>query len=67
MNMKEFDIIVLDTNVLLDDPNSIYAYKGKKVIIPIVCIEEIDKFKKDMAGLGRAAREPARTRDRARR
>ncbi len=66
MKMKEFDIIVLDTNVLLDDPNSIYAYKGKKVIIPIVCIEEIDKFKKDMAGLGRAAREVSRELDKLR-
>ncbi len=51
---------VLDTNVLLHDPRSIYAFDDNTVIIPIYVIEELDQFKKDMSELGRNARQVAR-------
>src|SRR3954466_142994 len=51
---------VLDTNVLLHDPRSIYAFEDNNVIIPIYVIEEIDKFKRDLSELGRNARLVAR-------
>lgn len=51
---------VLDTNVLLHDPRSIYAFQDNNVIIPIYVIEEIDKFKRDLSELGRNARLVAR-------
>ena len=57
------DVVVLDTNVLLDDPMAFHNYPGKLILIPIVVIEEIDKFKKDMNGLGRNAREVSRQLD----
>jgi PhoH-like ATPase len=47
---------VLDTNVLLHDPNAIQNFGDNDVIIPIYVIEEIDRFKKDLSELGRNAR-----------
>ena len=51
---------ILDTNVLLHDPRSIYSFGDNAVIIPIYVIEELDQFKKDMSELGRNARTIAR-------
>lgn len=50
-------IVILDTNVLLHDPGSINNYPKSHVIIPIGVIEEADRFKRDMAELGKNARE----------
>ena len=36
MAVKSF---VLDTNVLLHDPDSIFAFKDNKVVIPLTVIE----------------------------
>jgi len=47
---------VLDTNVLLYDPNSIFMFEDNYVHIPMVVLEELDTFKKDMNELGRNAR-----------
>src|SRR4051812_37454843 len=47
---------ILDTNVLLHDPRSIYAFAEHNVVVPIYVIEEIDKFKRDLSELGRNAR-----------
>ncbi len=37
---------ILDTNVILHDYNAIYNFEDNDVVIPIVVIEELDKFKK---------------------
>lgn len=47
---------VLDTNVLLFDPQAVYKFGANDVVIPIVVIEEIDRFKRDMSENGRHAR-----------
>jgi PhoH-like ATPase len=47
---------VLDTNVLLHDPDAIFRFKDNVVVIPIQVIEEVDHFKKEMSEIGRAAR-----------
>ncbi|HOK26166.1 MAG TPA: PhoH family protein [Bacteroidales bacterium] len=39
-------IFVIDTNVLLHDYKCIYNFEENDVIIPIVVLEELDKFKK---------------------
>src|SRR5580698_4557122 len=54
---------ILDTNVLLHDPNSIVAFKGNNVLIPIEVIEEIDRFKRESSELGQNARTVSRTLD----
>lgn len=37
---------ILDTNVLLHDPNAFMQFGDNDVIIPFQVLEEIDKFKK---------------------
>jgi PhoH-like ATPase len=54
---------VLDTNVLLHDPGSMFAFRDSNVVIPIYVIDEIDTFKKDLSELGRNARQVARQLD----
>jgi PhoH-like ATPase len=55
--MKNF---VLDTNVLLYDPQALFKFEDNNLIIPITVIEEIDRFKKDMNETGRNARQVSR-------
>ncbi len=54
---------VLDTNVLLHDPNALFSFGDNTVIIPIFVIEEIDNFKKQLNELGRNARHFSRKMD----
>ena len=54
---------VLDTNVLLYDPNALFVFHEHDVVIPIVVIEEIDRFKKDVNETGRNARQVSRLLD----
>ena len=58
--MKTF---VLDTNVLLHDPDSIFSFKDNKVVIPMTVIEELDSFKKLNDERGRSARLISRSLD----
>ncbi len=51
---------VLDTNVLLHDPKALQNFEENDIYLPIVVIEEIDKFKKNMNEIGRNARHVAR-------
>jgi PhoH-like ATPase len=57
---------VLDTNVLLHDPSSIRNFTGNNIIIPMVVLEELDKLKKGLAAVQRAARQVIRYLDAAR-
>ncbi|MDI9532573.1 MAG: PIN domain-containing protein, partial [Bacteroidota bacterium] len=43
---KQKKIFILDTNVLLHDFTCIYNFEENDVIIPIVVLEELDKFKR---------------------
>jgi len=47
---------VLDTNVLLFDPSAFRKFGKNTVFIPLIVIEEIDRFKKDQNENGRNAR-----------
>ncbi len=49
-------IYVLDTNVLLHDPNSVLAFEDNEVVIPAVVLEEIDSKKRNADEIGRNAR-----------
>jgi PhoH-like ATPase len=62
-NLRSNRIFVLDTNVLLHDARSLFAFNGVIVAIPFVVLEELDKFKKDTGERGRNAREVIRTLD----
>ena len=51
---------VLDTNVLLHDPQALFCFEEHEVVLPITVIEEIDRFKKDLNETGRNARQVSR-------
>ncbi|TVQ32272.1 MAG: PhoH family protein [Phycisphaeraceae bacterium] len=57
---------VLDTNVLLHDPDSLFAFKENNVIIPFVVLEELDTFKSGNNDINRSARHCIRHLDRLR-
>ena len=54
---------ILDTNVLLHDPNSLLKFQDNNVLIPIEVIEEIDRFKRESTELGQNARTVSRMLD----
>jgi len=49
-------IFVLDTNVLLHNPDALFSFKDNIVVLPMEVIEELDEFKKDTDEKGRNAR-----------
>lgn len=53
-------IFVLDTNVLLHNPQALFSFEEHNVAIPITVIEEIDNFKKGIDEKGRNARQISR-------
>lgn len=57
---------VLDTNVLLHNPNALFVFKEHDVVIPFAVIEELDRMKRKDDDLGRNARECIRHLDRLR-
>jgi PhoH-like ATPase len=57
---------VLDTNILLHNPNALFVFKEHNVVIPFTVIEELDKLKRKEDDLGRNARETIRHLDRLR-
>ena len=54
---------ILDTNVLLHDPNSLLNFEENSVLVPIEVIEEIDRFKRESTELGQNARAVSRLLD----
>lgn len=56
-------IFVLDTSVLLYDPSSIFVFAGNDVVLPLVVLEELDRFKDRKELIGNAAREVNRSLD----
>jgi len=64
MAKKQKKIFVLDTNVLLHDYKCIYNFQENDIVIPIVTLEELDKFKKGNEMINFHAREFARELDR---
>ncbi|HLB93949.1 MAG TPA: PIN domain-containing protein, partial [Candidatus Babeliales bacterium] len=56
-------LYILDTNVLIHDPHAPFNFANVIVGIPIVVLEELDKFKSEMSDRGRSAREAARRLD----
>ncbi|MFO8000636.1 MAG: PhoH family protein [Marinilabilia sp.] len=60
---KTRKIFILDTNVLLHDHKCLYNFKDNDIIIPIVVLEELDKFKKGNDQINFQAREFVRELD----
>jgi len=56
-------IFILDTNVILHDPSCIHQFQENDIVIPLVVIEELDRFKRGNQVINLNAREFARTLD----
>ncbi len=64
--MNALKHFVLDTNVLLHNPDSITSFGNNYVVLPMTVIEELDGFKRNNDELGRNARHVIRQLDRLR-
>jgi PhoH-like ATPase len=53
-------LFVLDTNVLLHDPTSIYRFQEHDIYLPMVVLEELDAHKKGLSESARNARQVSR-------
>lgn len=54
---------ILDTNVILHDPNCIHQFQENNIVLPLAVIEEIDYFKRGSNVININARQFARTMD----
>ena len=56
-------LFVLDTNVLMHDPASIFRFKEHNIFIPMIVLEELDHAKKGLTELARNVRQVSRFMD----
>jgi PhoH-like ATPase len=56
-------LFVLDTNVLMHDPNSLYRFEEHDIFVPMMTLEELDANKKGMTEVARNARQASRMLD----
>nr|WP_294885981.1 PhoH family protein [uncultured Limnobacter sp.] len=56
-------IFVLDTNVLMHDPTSLFRFEEHDVFLPLITLEELDNHKKGMSEVARHARQVSRSLD----
>ncbi len=56
-------LFVLDTNVLLHDPMSLFRFEEHDIFLPMIVLEELDGHKKGMTEVARNARQSSRTLD----
>jgi PhoH-like ATPase len=60
---KKSKVYVLDTNAMLEDPQIFNKFENAELVIPFICLEELDKHKTAKAELGAKARNVIRTID----
>ncbi len=56
-------LFVLDTNVLMHDPTSVFRFDEHDVYLPMITLEELDDHKKGMSEVARNARQVSRDLD----
>ena len=57
---KATKVFVLDTNVLIHDPTSLFRFEEHDVFLPMMTLEELDNHKKGMTEISRNARQVTR-------
>ncbi len=65
-NSSSIKYYVLDTNVLLHNPNAMFVFKENHIVIPYPVLEELDTMKRREDDVGRNARTAIRQLDRLR-
>ena len=63
---KATKTFVLDTNVLIHDPDSLYQFERSRVVLPLAVIEELDQFKRLNDDRGYSVRQVTRQLNRLR-
>ena len=53
-------LFVLDTNVLMHDPTSLFRFEEHDVYLPIMTLEELDSHKRGLSDVSRNARQASR-------
>lgn len=53
-------LFVLDTNVLLHDPSSLFRFEEHDIYLPMITLEELDNNKKGVSEVARNARQTSR-------
>ncbi len=56
-------LFVLDTNVLMHDPMSLFRFEEHDIYLPMIVLEELDGHKKGMTEVARNARQVSRSLD----
>lgn len=56
-------LFVLDTNVLMHDPSSLFRFEEHDIFLPMIVLEELDNNKKGMSEVARNARQASRSLD----
>lgn len=56
MNLENKKIFIIDTSVLLYDKNSIHSFPENVLVIPLVVLDELDRFKDKKGLIGENAR-----------
>lgn len=56
-------LFVLDTNVLMHDPTSLFRFEEHDIFIPIMTLEELDNHKRGMTEISRNVRQASRSLD----
>lgn len=51
---------ILDTNILLSDPNALFSFEDNNIVLPLIVCEELDRHKDRQDEVGRNARETVR-------
>jgi len=56
----ENKLFILDTNVLMHDPSSLFRFQEHSIYIPMIVLEELDNSKKGFSEVARNARQASR-------
>ncbi len=56
-------LFVLDTNVLMHDPTSLFRFEEHDIYLPMITLEELDQHKRGMTEVARNARQVSRDLD----
>ena len=61
VNSSSSKLFVLDTNVLMHDPSSLFKFEEHDIYIPLIVLEELDNNKKGLTDVARNARQASRS------
>lgn len=63
MDVSSEKLFILDTNILMHDPTAIFRFHEHDIFLPMVVLEELDKYKTGLSEVSRNVRQTNRTLD----